>query len=165
MEIRLEFENVKEKKGLDINYKSFILCGGRRGDRTRLNLHVANSKSWLNSSNYNGIRSLFHLVRVRQSTAKFVQIRSVWGKFGERSWISDAPNLFTASQIHRRTPDASRHMPKGCPSQDASPDRSNIIFSLPHFLTRQSAHSLSKSPGEICMEAFTPCLTAMSLPP
>jgi hypothetical protein len=44
---------------------------------------MVNSKNWLNSSNYKGIRSLFHLLRVRQSTAKFVQIRSVWGKFGE----------------------------------------------------------------------------------
>ena len=94
------------------------------GNSLRLNLLEANSKNWLNSSNYNYIRSLFHLVKVRQSTAKFVQIRSVWGKFGETS-------LGLKGFIHL----------VHCRSE---------MRKLPQrFLPSRSGHSLSKSPGRL----------------
>ena len=65
--------------------------------------------------------------------------------FNMPPFFSRLPRYIEALKIH---PETCQSCPTGSPAKFASSDRSNIIFFLSHFLTRQSGHLLSRSPGE-----------------
>jgi len=95
---------------------------------------------------------------VQWTTLKTVYCSSMHLLFNEDGSVippifHDSPRYIDGLDIN---PDTFETLSIGLSTQDASPDRSNIIFSPPHNLTQQSGHSLSSAPGAICITGKVP---------